>query len=153
MIELDEIDKRILRVLQKDNKITNAALAEMISLSAPACLKRVKQLYQSGVIEKSVAILNPHLVGEGIVIIVEVEMERDRREMNEQFIKRIQSSPEVTQCYQVTGEVDFVLIVNVPNMSMFKDFANRVLYGESNMRKFKTLISMTRNKFSTEIAI
>ncbi len=80
-------------------------------------------------------------------------MERDRRDMNEQFIKRINASPEVTQCYQVTGEVDFVLIVNVPNMSMFKDFANRVLYGESNMRKFKTLISMTRNKFSTQIAI
>lgn len=150
---LDEIDKRILRVLQKDNKITNAALAEMVSLSPPACLKRVKHLHESGVIEKSVAILNPHLIGEGIVIIVEIEMERDRRDMNEQFIKRINASPEVTQCYQVTGEVDFVLIVNVPNMSMFKDFANRVLYGESNMRKFKTLISMTRNKFSTQIAI
>lgn len=153
MIELDEIDKRILRVLQKDNKITNTALADMISLSPPACLKRVKALYEKGVIEKSVAILNPHLIGEGIVIIVEVEMERDRRDMNELFIKRIQASPEVTQCYQVTGEVDFVLIVNVANMKMFKDFSNRVLYGETNMRKFRTLISMTRNKFSTEIAL
>ncbi len=153
MLELDEIDKRILRMLQKDNKITNTALADVINLSAPACLKRVKQLHESGVIEKNVAILNPHLIGEGIVIIVEIEMERDRREMNEQFIKHIKASPEVTQCYQVTGEVDFVLIVNVPNMTMFKDFANRVLYGESNMRKFKTLISMTRNKFSTEVAL
>lgn len=153
MLDIDEIDKRILRLLQKDNKMTNAALAEKVNLSAPACLKRVKQLHASGVIEKSVAILNPHLMGEGIVIIVEIEMERDRRDMNEQFIKRINTSPEVTQCYQVTGEVDFVLIVNVANMRMFKDFANRVLYGESNMRKFKTLISMTRNKFSTEIAL
>lgn len=153
MLELDEIDKRILRILQKDNKITNSALAEMINLSAPACLKRVKHLHESGVIEKNVSILNPHLLGEGIVIIVEIEMERDRREMNDQFIQRIKASPEVTQCYQVTGEVDFVLIVNVPNMIMFKDFANRVLYGESNMRKFKTLISMTRNKFSTEVAL
>ena len=152
-MELSELDLRILRKLQVNNKITNAALAEEIGLSAPACLKRVKQLHANGVIEKNVAILNPKLAGVGITMIVEVEMERDRTDMTEQFVKRVMMSPEVTQSYQVTGEVDFVLIVNVPNMDAFQAFADRVLYCESNMRKFRTLISMKRNKFTTEIPV
>ncbi len=152
-MELSELDLRILRKLQVNNKITNAALAEEIGLSAPACLKRLKQLHANDVIEKNVAILNPKLAGVGITMIVEVEMERDRTDMTEQFVKRVMMSPEVTQSYQVTGEVDFVLIVNVPNMDAFQAFADRVLYCESNMRKFRTLISMKRNKFTTEIPV
>ncbi|GAA3935813.1 Lrp/AsnC family transcriptional regulator [Litoribacillus peritrichatus] len=152
-MSLSELDRRILRQLQKDNNITNAALAERIGLSAPACLKRVKQLHEQGVIEQNVSILNPKQAGIGITMIVEVEMERDRTDMNEQFIKRVQSSPEVTQCYTVTGEVDFVLIVNVTDMEAFQAFTERVLYSDANMRKFRTLISMKRNKFTTELPI
>jgi len=153
MIKFDETNKRIMRQLQKNNKITNSTLAEIVNLSAPACLKRVNYLHEIGVIEKNVAILNSNLIGEGIVIIVEIEIERGKsfHKTNEGFIENIKNSPEVTQCYQIAGEIDFLLIVNVPNFLMFEAFSNRVLYGEPNIRRFKTLISMARNKFKTEI--
>ncbi|GLQ32133.1 Lrp/AsnC family transcriptional regulator [Litoribrevibacter albus] len=153
MADISEIDRKILRVLQRDNKITNAALAELVGLSPPACLKRVKRLQEEGVIEKNVAILNPKQAGIGITMIVEVEMESDRADMNDEFIRRVNTCPQVSQCYQVTGEVDFVLIVNVPDMEAFQTFTEQVLYSYSNMRKFRTLISMRRNKFSTEVPL
>lgn len=153
MAELLETDRRILRILQKDNKITNAALAERVGLSPPACLKRVKRLHEVGVIEQNVAILNLKQAGIGITMIVEVEMESDRADKNDEFIRRVKATPEVSQCYQVTGEVDFVLIVNVSDMEAFQTFTERVLYSYSNMRKFRTLISMRRNKFSTEVPL
>jgi len=152
-MELDEIDRRILRILQSNSHLTNASLAEQVGISPPACLKRVRALRQNHVILKEVAILNPSLTGNGITMIVEVEMERDRADLNQAFIKRINAAQEVTQSYQVTGEVDFVLIVSVPDMEAFQHFAEKVLYADQNVRKFRTLISMKRNKYTTELTI
>jgi len=152
-LNLDSIDYRILDALQKNNRRTNQQLAEAVGLSPPACLKRVRQLREKGVIDKEVAILNPRLAGVPITMIVEVEMERDRADLNQRFARNVQQAPEVTQSYQVTGEVDFVLIVSVPDMDAFQHFVERVLYADSNMRKFRTLIAMKRDKFTTELPI
>ena len=152
-MELNEIDRRILRILQSNSHLTNMSLAEQVGISPPACLKRVRTLRQNHVILKEVAILNPLLTGNGITMIVEVEMERDRADLNQAFIKRVNAAQEVTQSYQVTGEVDFVLIVSVPDMEAFQYFAEKVLYADQNVRKFRTLISMKRNKYTTELPI
>ncbi|MDX1320632.1 MAG: winged helix-turn-helix transcriptional regulator, partial [Oceanospirillum sp.] len=74
---MDRIDKKILNLLQKDNRISNQKLAEKVGLSAPACLKRVKKLRESGVIMADVSIVSPQVVGHLINVIVEVEMDRD----------------------------------------------------------------------------
>lgn len=152
-MKLDNIDFSILRILQTNNHLTNQKLAEKVGLSAPACLKRVRQLREKGVIERDVAVLNPRLAGVPITMIVEVEMERDRADLSQRFSRRVEEAEEVTQCYQVTGEVDFVLIISVRDMDAFQEFCERVLYAESNMRKFRTLIAMKRNKFTTAIPI
>lgn len=152
-MELSKLDRRILNILQHNNRITNVALAEEVGLSPPACLKRVKQLRESQVITKDVAILDAAKAGIGVTMIVEVEMERDSTDLNQHFIKRVKEAGEVNQCYQVCGEVDFVLIVNVVDMTAFKQFADRVLYTEPNMRKFRTLISTTQEKFTTAIPL
>lgn len=152
-MQIDNVDKRILARLQQNSRITNAALAEAVGLSPPACLKRVKRLRDTGVITREVAILDPKLAGQGITMIVEVEVERDRSDLFQQSIRRIRASREVTQCYQVTGEVDFILIVNVESMEAFQAFTERVLYADPNLRKFRTLISMNRIKFTTEVPL
>jgi len=152
-MNLDNIDRNILRHLQQNNRITNQQLAEQVGLSAPACLKRVRLLREQGVIAQDVSILDPKLAGLGITMIVEVEMERERIDLNQSFANRMREAPEVTQSYQVTGDVDFVLIVTVPDMEAFKDFVERVLYTDPNMRKFRTLISMDRQKFTTTLPI
>jgi len=152
-LEIDSLDRRILNQLQQDNRITNVELAEIVGLSPPACLKRVQRLRSAGAIESDVAILNPKICGKPINIIVEVEMERDRPELYRRFAGEIQKSPEVTQCYQVTGEIDMVLILSVQDMEEFQRFVERVMYAETNIRKFRTLISMKREKFTTALPI
>lgn len=151
--DLDRIDRRILNCLQKDNKISNLKLAEQIGLSPPACLRRVNRLREQGVIQSDVSIINSRVAGHHINIIVEVEMERDHLELLAQFRKAILAAPEVTQCYAVTGEVDFILVVSVPDMQAYEAFTQKVLYRQSNMRKFRSLISLDRVKFETAVKL
>jgi Lrp/AsnC family transcriptional regulator, leucine-responsive regulatory protein len=150
-MELDKIDRHILNQLQQDNRISNANLAALVGLSPPACLKRVQRLRKKKLIVSDVSILDPKLVGRQVTIIVEIEMERDRPDLYQRFAKAVNLSPEVSQCYQVTGEVDMVLIVNVADMEVFQSFVERVIHADPNVRKFRTLIAMKRKKFTTAV--
>ncbi|MBB1486928.1 Lrp/AsnC family transcriptional regulator [Oceanospirillum sediminis] len=150
---LDRTDKRILNLLQQDNRITNQALAERVGLSPPACLKRVRKLRESGVITADVSIINPDVVGHKINVLVEIEMDRDQQDVYDAFTRKMHASPEVTQCYQVTGEVDFVLVVLVPDMQAYEAFARRELSSNPNLRKFRSLISLRREKFTTSVEL
>ena len=150
---LDRIDRRILNQLQKDNQISNVRLAEQVGLSPPACLRRVKRLRDEGIITSDVSLIDPQVTGHKINIIVEVEMERDHVELGAQFRKAIIASPEVTQCYAVTGEVDFILVVSVPDMQAYDAFTHKVLYTQPNLRKFRSLISLDRVKFETAVKL
>ena len=150
---LDRLDRRILAELQQDCSLTNAALAERVGLSPPACLKRVRRLTERGVIARQVALLAPEKFGQWLHVVVEVQMERDRKDLYQQFLRRVHAATEVKQCYQVTGETDFVLIVVVPDMDAYDRFCDRVLYADGNMRKFRTMVSRFRNKFDTTLEI
>ncbi len=86
-------------------------------------------------------------------MVVEVTMERDHKPLYQRFLQRAIAAPEVKQCYQVTGECDFVLIVVVPDMDAYDRFCDSVLYADDNMRKFRTLLSRKRNKFDTAALI
>lgn len=152
-MEFDRIDRRILDQLQRDNRISNQALAERVGLSPPACLRRVRKLRQSGVITADVALLDPLQLGQLINIIVEVEIIRDQLDIYDAFVRKMQAAPEVSQCYQVTGEVDFVLVVQVPDMQAYEAFSRRDLSSDPHLSKFRSLISLRREKFDTTVAI
>ncbi|WP_415888240.1 Lrp/AsnC family transcriptional regulator [Neptuniibacter sp. SY11_33] len=151
--QLDRIDRHILKCLQVDNRISNQALAEEVGLSPPACLRRVKQLREQGIIMADVAIVNPRALGKVLNIIVEVEMIRDSIDVHDMFMRKMQDAIEVTQCYQVTGDIDFVLVIMVPDMEAYEAFARRDLASDPNLRKFRSLISLRRNKFTTEVDV
>jgi len=150
---LDRLDKSILRQMQRDSSISNLKLSEIVGLSPPACLKRVKRLQQQGVICAQVALLDERAFGTSLHMIVEIMMQQDRLDSNAAFIEKIQLADEVHQCYKVTGEVDFVLVVVVPDMPSYEDFCQRVIYKEQNLRNFRTLISMNRVKYDTLVHI
>ena len=150
---MDRIDKKILNLLQKDNRISNQKLAETVGLSAPACLKRVEKLREKGVIMADVSIVSPQIVGHLINVIVEVEMNRDQLDVYDSFNRQMSACSEVTQCYQVTGEIDFVLVVLVPDMQTYEAFARRELASNHHLRKFRSLISLRREKFRTAIEL
>jgi len=150
---LDRLDKAILRQLQSDASVSNLKLAEIVNLSAPACLKRVKRLESQGVINKRVALLDQTKFGSCLHMIVEIMMHQDRLDLNNTFIKAVRNSEQVHECYKVTGEVDFVLVVVVPDMPSYEEFCEQILYQHPNMRHFRTLISMNRVKYDTKVHI
>ena len=150
---MDAIDRRILDCLQQDAGGTNQALAERVGLSPSACLTRVKRLRADGTIDAVVALLNPEAVADCLHVVVEVTMERDDRRLYRRFEARVLAAPEVKQCYMVTGECDFVLILSVPDMDAYDRFCDSVLYADDNLRKFRTLVSRRRTKFDTSVPL
>lgn len=152
-MKTDRIDKKILIILQKNNRIPNLELAELVGLSPPACLKRVKRLREEGIIVGDVSIINPELAGNAMTLIVSVEMERDRADIYQVFRKSILEAPEVTQCYQISGNYDFMLVVKVKDIQGYEHFVERVLHTDLNIRKFHSSVSLRTVKFSTEIEL
>lgn len=152
-MKLDRIDKRLLALLQADAGQTNLRLAEQVGLSPPACLKRVRRLEDEGVIRRRVALVDPDKIGPLIHIVVEVTMERDRKVLYQQFMDRAQTQSVLKQCYRVTGEVDFVMILVVPDMAAYDHFCDAVLFADPNVRKFRTLVSRFRAKFDTALDV
>lgn len=150
-MELDKIDRKILVILQRNNRITNAELAEEVGLSPPACHKRVKRLRDDNIIVGDVAIVNPELSGNKLTLLVSVEMERDRKDVYDAFKRVVSKAPEVRHCYQITGSYDFMMVVTVPDIQAFESFVDRVLHTEANIRKFQTSVSLRTVKSSTEI--
>lgn len=150
---MDRLDLRILDCLQNDSNVTNQALANRVGLSPSACLKRLQRLRARGVIKREAAQLVPEQLGSTLHIIVEVIMERDRKDLYQRFVRRAHSASEVKQCYEVTGEVDFVLILIVPDMAAYDRFCDEVLYADSNVAKFRTLMSRRREKFDTRLTL
>tara|TARA_R110002153_G_scaffold10418_3_gene41223 strand:- start:51076 stop:51540 length:465 start_codon:yes stop_codon:yes gene_type:complete len=152
-MKVDRIDRGILVALQRNNRIPNIELAELVGLSPPACLKRVKRLREEGVIVGDVSIINPELAGNTMTLIVSVEMERDRADIYQVFRKSILKAPEVTQSYQISGSYDFMLVVTVKDIQSYEHFVERVLHTDLNIRKFHTSVSLRTVKFSTEIEL
>ena len=113
----------------------------------------MRALVDAGYIRRRVALLDPDRLGALLHIVVEVIMERDHKALYQQFLARAVAHPAVKQCYRVTGEVDFVLIVVVPDMAAYDRFCDAVLYADANMRKFRTLVSRFRDKFDTALDI
>lgn len=146
-MKLSKIDIRILKELQQNADQTNVALADKVGLSAPACLKRVQKLKSAGVIERIVAIISPEVVGKRLNMLVEIKMHNDDLAIAQQFLNAMDQAPEVKQCYKVTGEVDFVLVVNVADIFEYDAFCERVIYPQEQLKKYTTLISLRCTKF------
>ncbi|MBJ7538740.1 Lrp/AsnC family transcriptional regulator [Marinomonas transparens] len=152
-MELDNIDRKILGILQRNNRLANVELAEEVGLSPPACHKRVKRLRDENIIIGDVSILNPELTGNKLTLLVSVEMERDRKEVYDAFKRVVNQAPEVKHCYQITGNYDFVMVVGVPDMQAFERFVDQVLHTDTNIRKFQTSVSLRTVKSTTEVQL
>lgn len=152
MIDLDEIDHRILGTLQNDADLSNLELARRIGLSPATALRRVKRLKEQGVIERFVAVLNPEALGAGLLAVVEVSLERQGDQAQQAFAARACAQPEVQQCYQVSPGPDFVLIAQVPDMPAYQRFTQRLLTEDANVRHVKAYFSVKRHTFKAGLS-
>ncbi|MFC0251558.1 Lrp/AsnC family transcriptional regulator [Massilia consociata] len=150
---LDDLDRRILNALQTDASHTNAELAELVHVSPPTCLRRVKQLTDSGVIARQVAIVDPGKVGAGLTAIVEITLDVQAAERMTEFERLAATETSVMQCYRVTPGPDFVLVVQVADMPAYHALAHRLFTAHANVRNVKAYFSTHRSKFDTRIAV
>ena len=122
-MKLDKLDKRILRELQSNGSITNLELAETIGLSPSPCARRVKQLEDSGIIDRQVILLNASKLNLKLTALIQISMDRHTPDRFEIFEKKIMSYPEVIECILITGQsADYQLKVVVPDMESYQEF-------------------------------
>ncbi|MDC7785440.1 Lrp/AsnC family transcriptional regulator [Rhodoplanes sp. TEM] len=121
-IRLDDIDRRILRVLQAEGRIPNSELAERVGLSATPCLRRVRALEEAGVITGYRADLDRTRIGLGLTVLVGVKVDGHRDENARAIQEALQAMPEVVSCHLVSGETDFLLQVVVPDLAAYERF-------------------------------
>lgn len=150
---MDEIDRRILNALQVDASQTNAELALEVHVSPPTCLRRVKHLTETGVIQRQVAIVAPEKVGPSLTAVVEISLDIQAAERMTEFEAHVAAEDAVLQCYRVAPGPDFVLIVQVADMPAYHALAHRLFATQTNVRNVKAYFSTFRSKFETRIAV
>jgi Lrp/AsnC family leucine-responsive transcriptional regulator len=149
----DDIDRRLLDLLQDDASRTNQALAEAAGVSPATALRRVRRLTEMGVIERQVAVLAPRLFDEGLTAITEVSLDRQGAELLDAFEARATAEAGVQQCYRVSPGPDFVLVAWVRDMAGWSALVQRLFTQDANVRNVKTYFSVRRAKFEPRIAL
>ena len=150
---MDEIDRKILRILQEDASVQNQDLAARVGLSPSPCLRRVKALEAAGVIRRYVAILDGKAVGAGFVAFVEVRLEKQSEAYSNRFETAVLSRAEVIDCAFVTGDFDYLLKVAVADLDEFHRFLTQVLTRIDGVANTRTIIPVKRIKETTAVKI
>ncbi len=149
----DTTDKKILNILQKSGRITNAKLAEMIGISPPAMLERVRRLEASGIIKEYVTVVDQDKTGFGITAFVTVSLSLHQLQSLDVFSKEIIKLDEVLECYQITGDVDFILKVVIKDINSYTDFVNNKLTQINGIRNVKSSFVLDTIKSGTMLKI
>jgi Lrp/AsnC family transcriptional regulator, leucine-responsive regulatory protein len=152
-VTLDATDLRILDQLQRDASLTNQALAAAVHTSAATCLRRVKRLADSGVIERTIAVLSPQKLGAGLTAIVEVTLDRQGAEHLAAFESRAVAEAAVQQCHRVSPGPDFILVLQVADMPAYHALVQRLFSQDANVRNVKSFFSVHRAKFEPRVAL
>ena len=152
-MDLDATDLRLLDLLQSDASMSNQALAERALTSPATALRRVRRLVDEGLIERSVAILNPQKLGAGLTALVEITLDRQGAEHLAAFEQRAVADATVQQCYRVSPGPDFILVVHAIDMPHYHALAQRLFTGDANVRNVKAFFSIQRSKFGAELPL
>ena len=151
--DLDRIDMKILKVLQEDGRISNLKLADTVALSPTAVLARVQRLTRDGFIEGYTARLNPHKLGRGFTVFVEVLLDRTTPNVFDQFKAAVQVRDEIMECHMVAGGFDYLLKTRMADMAAYREFAGTVLWQLPGVRETRTYAVMEEVKSSGRLAL
>jgi len=150
---LDRIDLKILRALQQDGRISNLKLAECVALSPTAVLARVQRLSKEGVIQGYEARLDAVKLGVGLMVFVEVLLDKTSAGIFEAFKAAVQVRPEILECHMVAGGFDYLLKTRLPDMNAYREFAGSVLWQLPGVRETRTYAVMEEVKSTTHLPL
>ncbi|MDY7540639.1 Lrp/AsnC family transcriptional regulator [Undibacterium sp. RTI2.1] len=152
-MQLDATDIKILHYLQTDGRISNQELADKVFLSPSSCLRRVRLLEESGIIQHYSAVLNPTALGLEVDAFVQVTMRRDVEQWHENFTLALQSWPEVVGSYIITGDANYLLRVKARNLKHYSSFVLERLYKTTGVLDIRSNIVLQTLKDTSEIAV
>ena len=152
-VDLDRIDLRILDALQRDGRLSNLKLAEAVALSPTAVLARVQRLSRDGYILGYEARLNPAQLGAGMLVFVEVLLDRTAPNVFESFKAAVQVHSEIMECHMVAGGFDYLLKTRMADMQAYRNFAGTVLWQLPGVRETRTYAVMEEVKSTTRLPL
>lgn len=153
MDTLDKTDLQILRILQENSKLTTKELAARVNLSTTPVFERMKHLEAEGYIKKYVAILDAEKLNCGFVVFCSVKLSRLNREIAEEFSHFIREIPEVAECYNISGQYDFLLKIHAPDMKSYQEFILNVLGTIDSLASLTSTFVMAEIKQNYGISI
>lgn len=145
---MDELDRKLLAILQEDTTLSIAQIADRVGLSATPCWKRIQKMEQSGVITRRVALVSPEKVGMGLTVFVAVEAGSHTPEWLDEFARAVAAMPAVMEVYRMAGEVDYMLRVVVADMAEFDSFYKRLI-ASAPLKNVTSRFAMERIKSTT----
>ncbi len=147
------MDRKLLRALQEDGRITNQALADRCGLSPAACFDRVKRLRASGVITGYTALLDPAKLGQALMIFIEVLLDRTSDDVFAAFSAHVRTVPQVLECHMVAGGFDYLLKVRVSDMAAYRAFLGEVLTTVPGVRETRTYAVLEEVKSTVRLPV
>ena len=153
MRDLDETDLRILNILQTNSDITTKELDLKVNLSPTPVFERVKRIEKEGYIKKYVAILNAEKLSRGFIVFCNIRLKQHSKELGLQFMNSIKDINAITECYNISGDYDFMLKIHVENMPHYQDFVLNALGKIDNIGSLQSLFVMGEIKQSYAIPL
>lgn len=150
---LDEIDLRILRLLQNKSDLTTKELAAKVNLSTTPVFERIKKLEKEGYIKKYVALLDAEKLDRGLIVFCNIKLKSHTRDIGNQFVKDVLSFEEITECYNISGDYDFLLKIMVKDMKQYQEFVLNSLGSIANIGSAHSTFVMGEIKNSSAVPI
>jgi Lrp/AsnC family transcriptional regulator len=150
---IDAIDRKILRLLQRDATLTNAALAEQVGASAASCWRRVKALETAGVLGGAVRLVDPRAAGLDVHVLCELRLRDQAPETSAAFRRFIADQDEVMECFAVSGEWDYMLRIAVPDIEGYETFLMRTLLAHPTVATASSHFALSVVKYSTALPV
>ena len=152
-MQLSRTDRLLLNELQRDATQKQSELAELVGMSRTSCWRRIRDFEEAGLIERQVALLNPKVAGFNIQVLLLVAMTEHTDENRQSFERHVSLLPEVTECFSVSGDRDYVLHVLVKDMDTYNDFLNSEVLKHSAVRSASSTFVLRRVKYTTELPL
>jgi len=153
MREIDRIDKKILRTMQDNGRLTNLELADKISLSPTATAERLKRLTRDGFIEGYTARLSPEKLNRGMLVFVEVKLDRTTPDVFDAFSKAVRQSDDVMECHMVAGGFDYLVKARVAGMDAYRSFLSDIILSLPGVRETHTYPVMEEVKNTGKLPV
>lgn len=152
-MNLSRADRRLLNELQRDSTRNQSELAELVGMSRTSCWRRIREFEEAGLIKRQVALLNPKVAGFNIQVLLLVAMTEHTDENRQSFERHVSLLPEVTECFSVSGDRDYVLHVVVKDMDSYNEFLNSQILKHSAVRSASSTFVLRRVKYTTVLPL